>query len=162
MNLTAEEKTAALKNLEQHAAVFEAQQEKFSDLYAVFQEERFTLHTPEERRAFNPAYFKKEAEAVALMIQFAQQRIAEKKFDEAIKFLDVTFMSNLRLRQAIDLKVQCLRALGKNSEADKLAGEVLAAWPELNFFRRIFRFLGMVASDGKTLLLGMLHGGKKK
>lgn len=162
MNLTAEEKTAALKNLEQHAAVFEAQQEKFSDLYAVFQEERFTLHTPEERRAFNPAYFKKEAEAVALMIQFAQQRIAEKKFAEAIKFLDATFMSNLRLRQAIDLKVQCLRALGKNSEADKLAGEVLAAWPELNFFRRIFRFLGMVASDGKTLLLGMFHGGKKK
>ena len=162
MNLTAEEKTAALKNLEQHAAVFEAQQEKFSDLYAVFQEERFTLHTPEERRAFNPAYFKKEAEAVALMLQFAQQRIAEKKFAEAIKFLDSTFMSNLRLRQAIDLKVQCLRALGKNSEADKLAGEVLAAWPELNFFRRIFRFLGMVASDGKTLLLGMFHGAKKK
>jgi hypothetical protein len=162
MNLTAEEKTAALKNLEQHAAVFAAQQEKFSDLYAVFQEERFTLHTPEERRTFNPAYFRKEAEAVALIIQFAQQRIAEKKFAEAIKFLDATFMSNLRLRQAIDLKVLCLRALGKNSEADKLAGEVLAAWPELNFFRRIFRFLGMVASDGKTLLLGMFHGGKKK
>ena len=162
MNLTAEEKTAALKNLEQHAAVFEAQQEKFSDLYAVFQEERFTLHTPEERRAFNPAYFKKEAEAVALMIQFAQQRIAEKKFTEAIKFLDATLMSNLRLRQAIDLKVQCLRALGKDFEADKLAGEVLAAWPELNYFRRIFRFLGMVASDGKTFLLGMFHGGKKK
>ena len=162
MNLTAEEKNAALKNLEQHAAVFEAQQEKFSDLYAVFQEERFTLHTPEERRAFNPAYFQKESEAVALMIQFAQQRIAEKKFAEAIKFLDATFMSNLRLRQAIDLKVQCLHELGKNSEADKLAGEVLAAWPELNFFRRIFRFLGMVASDGKTLLLGMFHGGKKK
>ena len=57
MNLTAEKKNAALKNLEQHAAVFEAQQEKFSDLYAVFQEERFTLHTPEERRAFNPALF---------------------------------------------------------------------------------------------------------
>lgn len=162
MKLTAEEKSAALKNLESHAAVFEAQQEKFSDLYAVFQEERFTLHTPEERRAFNPAYFKKEAEAVALMIQFAQQRIAEKKFAEAIKFLDATFMSNLRLRQAIDLKVLCLRELGRNSEADKLANETLAAWPEMNFFRRIFRFLGMVASDGKTLLLGMLHGGKKK
>lgn len=161
MNLNPEEKAAALKNLEQHAAEFEKQQEKFSDLYAVFQEERFTLHTPEERRAFNPGYFQKEADAVALMIGFAQQRIAEKQFGEAIKFLDATFMSNIRLRQAIDLKVQCLRALGRNSEADELAKETLAAWPEMNAFRRIFRFLGMVASDGKTLLLGLLHGGKK-
>ncbi|HEU6448112.1 MAG TPA: hypothetical protein VFV23_06735 [Verrucomicrobiae bacterium] len=161
MNLKPEEKVAALKNLEQHAAAIEKQQEKYSDLYAVFQEERFTLHTPEERRAFNPGYFKKEADAVALMIGFAQKRIGEKKFDEAIKFLDATFMSNIRLRQAIDLKVVCLRELGRNSEADKLAKETLAAWPEMNFFRRIFRFLGMVASDGKTLLVGMLHGGKR-
>jgi hypothetical protein len=162
MNLTPEEKSAALKNLETHAAEFEKQQEKFSDLYAVFQEERFTLHTPEERRAFNPGYFKKESDAVALLIQFAQRRIAEKKFDEAVKFLDATFMSNIRLRQAIDLKVQCLRALGRDSDADKLAKETLGAWPEMNFFRRVFRFLGMVASDGKTMLLGLFQGGKKK
>lgn len=161
MNLTSEEKVAALKNLEQHSLAIEAQQKKYSDLYAVFQEERFTLHTPEERRAFNPGYFKKEADAVALMIHFAQERIAAKKYEEAIKFLDATFMSNIRLRQAIDLKVLCLHELGRQAEADKLAKETLAAWPEMNFFRRIFRFLGMVASDGKTLLLGMLHGGKK-
>ena len=128
----------------------------------MFQEERFTLHTPEERRAFNPAYFKKEADAVALMIQFAQQRIAEKKYDEALKFLDATFMSNLRVRQANDMKVECLRALGRNAEADKLAGETLAAWPEKNFFRRIFRFLGMVASDGKTMIVGFLSNGGEK
>jgi hypothetical protein len=162
MNLTPEEKSAALKNLEAHAAEFEKQQEKFSDLYAVFQEERFTLHTPEERRAFNPGYFKKESDAVALLINFAQQRIAGKKFDEAIKFLDATFMSNIRLRQAIDLKVHCLSAVGRNSEADKLAKETLGAWPEMNFFRRIFRFLGMVASDGKTMLMGLFQGRKNK
>lgn len=161
MNLTPEEKSAALKNLEQHAAELEKLQEKFSDLYTVFQEERFTLHTPEERRAFNPGYFTKEADAVALMIKFAQQRIVEKKFAEAIKFLDATFMSNIRLRQAIDLKVQCLREVGRNAEADKLAKETLAAWPEMNFFRRIFRFLGMVATEGKTMIIGFLQSGKK-
>ena len=163
MNLDSEKKDAALKNLEQRAAGLEKQQDKFSDLYAVFQEERFTLHTPEERRAFNPAYFEKEAAAVAQLLKYAQQHIADKKYDEALKFLDGTLMSNLRVRQAQDMKVQCLRTLGRNSEADKLAKETLAAWPEMNFFRRIFRFLGMVASDGKAMIVGFLSkGGDKK
>ena len=128
----------------------------------MFQEERFTLHTPEERRAWNPAYFQKESAAVAQMLGYAQQRIAEKKFEEALKFIDATFMSNLRVRQAQDMKVACLRALGRNAEADKLAGEVLAAWPEMNAARRLFRFLGMVASDGKAMVVGFLSGGGKK
>src|SRR6185312_10045395 len=127
-------------------------------LYAIFQEERFTLHTPEERRAFNPNYFKKEADAVAQLLQYAQQRIADKKFEEALKFIDATLMSNIRLRQAQDMKVECLRSLGRNSESDKLAKETLAAWPEMNFFRRIFRFLGMVATEGKTMIIGFLQG----
>lgn len=163
MNLDPEKKTEALKHMEQHAAELEKQQDKFSDLYAVFQEERFTLHTPEERRAWNPAYFQKESVAVAQMLGYAQQRIADKKFEEALKFIDATLMSNLRVRQAQDMKVVCLRALGKNSEADKLAVEVLVAWPEMNFFRRLFRFLGMVASDGKAMVVGFLSkDGKKK
>ncbi len=162
MNLDPEKRNNALKKLEQRAAGLEKQQDKFSDLYAVFQEERFTLHTPEERRVFNPAYFEKEAAAVAQLLGYAQQRIAEKKFEEALKFLDATLMSNLRVRQAQDMKVECLRALGKNSEADKLAKEVLAAWPEMNFWRRLFRFLGMVASDGKVMIVGFLKGGGKK
>jgi len=127
----------------------------------VFQEERFTLHTPEERRAFNPGYFKKEADAVAQMLQYAQQRIADKKFGEALKFLDATLMSNLRVRQAQDMKIECLRALGKNSEADKLAKETLAAWPEMNFWRRLFRLFGMLATETKTMIVGFLQGGKK-
>jgi hypothetical protein len=162
MNLDPEKKDAALKNLERRAAELEKQQDKFSDLYAVFQEERFTLHTPEERRAFNPRYFEKEAAAVARLMEFAQQRIAEKKYEEALKFLDGTLMSNLRVRQAQDMKVECLRALGRDAEADKLAKETLTAWPEMNFARRLFRFLGMVASDGKTMLVGMFSGGGNK
>jgi hypothetical protein len=163
MNLDPESKKAALENAEKRAAEIESQQDKkFSDLYAVFQEERFTLHTPEERRAWNPGYFQKEAAAVAQMLGYAQQRIAEKKFEEALKFIDATLMSNLRVRQAQDMKVECLHALGKNSEADKLAKAVLVAWPEMNFFRRLFRFLGMVASDGKAMVVGFLSGGGKK
>jgi hypothetical protein len=161
MNLDSENKNAALKNLEQRAVGLEKQQGKFSDLYAVFQEERFTLHSPEERRAFNPGYFKKEADAVAQLLQYAQQRISEKKFEEALKFVDATFMSNIRLRQAQDMKIECLHALGKNSEADKLAKEVLVAWPEMNFWRRIFRLFGMLATETKTMIVGFLKGGKK-
>jgi hypothetical protein len=162
MNLNSEKKNAALKNLEQRATELEKQQDKFSDLYAVFQEERFTLHTPEERRAYNPAYFEKEAAAVAQLLKYAQQRIAEKQIEEALKFLDATLMSNLRVRQAQDMKIECLRALDKNSEADKLAKEVLIAWPEMNLWRRLFRFLGMVASDGKAMIVGFLQKGDKK
>ena len=161
MNLDPEEKDAALKHLEQRAAEFEKQQDQYSDLYAVFQEERFTLHTPEERRAFNPRYFEKEAAAVSRLMEFAQQRIANKQYEEALKFLDGTLMSNLRVRQAQDMKVECLRALGRNAEADKLAMETLAAWPEMNFFRRMFRFLGMIATETKTMIVGFLKGGKK-
>ncbi len=161
MNLDPEKKDAARKNLEQRAAELEKQQDKFSDLYAVFQEERFTLHPPEERRAFNPAYFKKEAEAVAQLLQSAQQRIAEKKYAEALKFLDGTLLSNLRVRQAQDMKVECLRALGRDAEADQLARETLAAWPEMKFWRRLFRLSGMLATETKTMIVGFLKGGKK-
>jgi len=162
MNLDPEAKAAARKNLERKATELEQAQDKFSDLYAVFQEERFTQHTPEERRAFNPRYFEKEAQAVSRLMEFAQQRIADKKFEEALKFLDATLMSNLRVRQAQDMKVECLRALGRHAEADKLARETLAAWPEMNFARRLFRFLGMVASDGKAMIVGFLGKGGKK
>ena len=162
MNFDPEKKDAALKNLEQRAAELEKQQDQFSDLYAVFQEERFTLHTPEERRAFNPRYFEKEAGAVSRLMEFAQQRIAEKKYEEALKFLDGTLMSNLRVRQAQDMKVECLRALGRNAEAEKLAMETLAAWPEMNFWRRLFRLFGMLATETKTMIVGFLHARKKK
>jgi hypothetical protein len=71
-------------------------------------------------------------------------------------------MSNLRVRQAQDMKVECLRALGRNAEANKLANETLAAWPEMNFFRRMFRFLGMIATETKTMIVGFLSKGGDK
>ncbi|MBC8097510.1 MAG: hypothetical protein H7Y43_17030 [Akkermansiaceae bacterium] len=156
MNIDTATRAQVLANLEKRAAELEKEHDKFSDLYAVFQEERFTLHTPEERRAFNPRYFEKEALAVARLLEFAQQAIAEKKFEEALKFVDATLMSNIRVRQAQDMKVECLRQLGRQSEAEKLAQQTVATWPEMNFARKTFRFLGMVASDGKAMILGFL------
>ena len=39
--------------------------------------------------------------------------------------------------------------------------EALAAWPEHNAARRLFRFLGMVANDGKRLLVGLTEKGRR-
>jgi hypothetical protein len=162
MNLDSEAKNAALANLEKCAMAFAGDQEKFSDLYAVFQEERFTMHTPEERRAFNPKHFEKESHAVARLMEIAQKHLAARNYEEALKCIDATFMSNIQLRQARDLKAETLRALGRTKEASKILEETLAAWPEMNSARRIFRFLGMVASDGKTMVVGFLQRGSGK
>jgi tetratricopeptide (TPR) repeat protein len=162
MNLDPKSKESAERSLEKLAADFKGHQDKFSDLYAVFQEERFTMHTPEERRAFNPKHFEKETQAVARLMQIGQAYLSERKFEEALKCVDATFMSNIQLRQARDLKAQCLRALGRESEAIKLERQTLASWPEMNQARRLFRFLGMVASDGKTMILGFLQKGRKR
>jgi len=162
MNHEPQKKSEALKQLDAQAAKFAKEQDKFSDLYAVFQEERFTLHPPEERRGFNAGYFQKEAQAVGRLLEEAQKLMAAGQPAEAMKYLDGTLMSNLRVQQAQDMKVACLRALGKNSTADQLEKETIASWPRMNFARRLFRFLGMVASDGKTMLIGFFQGGKKK
>jgi hypothetical protein len=50
------------------------------------------------------------------------------------------------------MKIQCLRALGRGGEAEGLAREALLAWPETKALRRLFRFLGMVANEGRRLL----------
>jgi hypothetical protein len=64
-------------------------------------------------------------------------------------------MAELRLRAAQDMKIKCLRALGRQAEADELARENLLAWPAMNRTRRVFRFLGMVANEGRRLLAGL-------
>lgn len=153
-------RTAALKTLEERAAELSRQYDGFSDAYCVFQEERFTQHTIEERRAFDSVYLEREARAVAKLIGFAQARHNAGQHQEAIEFLDATFLSNVRVKQAQELKVACLRALGRTAEAERLAQETVAAWPEMNGLRRLFRFLGMVASDGKTMINGFLRKGK--
>ena len=143
------------------AAELMQEKEQFSDVYATFQEERHTELTPEERRMFDPKYFKQEALAVSKLILRARELIAEKKFAEAMIFLDATQLSDLRVKQAQELKAQCLRDLGRDAEAARIESENIAAWPELNGARRLFRFLGMVANDGKRMLVGLTHKERK-
>ncbi|HOH38993.1 MAG TPA: hypothetical protein PK807_01725, partial [Verrucomicrobiota bacterium] len=83
------------------------------------------------------------------------------RFAEAMEYLDATHLSDLRLRQAQLLKVECLRKLGRDAEAGRLEKEALAAWPEHSAARRLFRFLGMVANDGRRMLVGLTEKGRR-
>lgn len=146
-------RAAALKAMEEVAARLAKEQEGFSDVYATFQEERHTAMSPEERNHFNALYFKLETQAVARLILFAEELVAQGQHAEALKYLDATLLSDLRVRWAEKLKADCLRALGRQAEADQLSREILAAWPEMGAVRRLFRFLGMVATEGKRLFV---------
>jgi hypothetical protein len=137
------------------AAITKAETDAFSDLYCVFQEERHTALTPEKRNLFNPLYLKQESVAVIRLLNHAQNFINAGNFSEALKYIEATDMADMKVRAAQDMKIQCLRALGKNSEADELEKEKLAAWPEQNSLRRVFRFFGMVANEGRRLIAGL-------
>ena len=154
-------RAAALTAMEQVAAGLKKDAQSFSDIYATFQEERHAELTIEQRAAFNPLYFKHEALAVSRLIILAQEHIEKKEFAEAMECLDATQLSDLHVRQAQVLKAECLRALGRPAEADRVLKDALAAWPQMNTLRRAFRFLGMVANDGKRLLVGLTEKGKK-
>ncbi len=153
------DKKAALENLERVAAELRAASGKFSDLYSVFQEERHSELTPEERKPFSKLHYDRQTKAVEMLILIAQDFVAEKKFAEAIECLDAVNLSDLRVRQVQELKAECLRQLGRPAEAEKISAETLAAWPELNFFRRLFRFGGAFANDAKRMLVGMTGKG---
>ena len=154
-------RAAALAGLDDAAQKFSSEKENFSDLYCTFQEERHTELTPEERLDFNPKYFKQEALIVSRLIVRARELMQQKRFAEAMEFLDAVRYSDLRVRQAHALMAQCLRELGRHTEADRIADDTLATWPQLDPLRRCFRFLGMVANDGKRMLMGMTDKGKK-
>jgi hypothetical protein len=151
----------ALAKMEATAAGFEKKASEFSDLYHVFQEERHTAMSPEERDRFTPLYFKQEAHAVSQLLLHAQEHLDKKEYAGALKYIEATQMADVRVRQAHEMKVKCLRALGRNAEADKVAREAMLAWPRMNFVRRASRFLGKVANEGKTLLVGLASGGKR-
>jgi hypothetical protein len=153
---------AALENLEREAAKLRAEQEKFSDVYCVFQEERHSEVAPEQRKTFSDLHFACETKAVRKLILIAQNFIAKKEFAEALKCLDAVNMSDLRVRQVQEMKAECLQQLGKTAEAEKAAKEILAAWPEMNFVRRTFRFAGAFANDGKRMLVGLLGKNPKE
>jgi tetratricopeptide (TPR) repeat protein len=152
---------SALGKIEVLATALLKEEGAFSDLYAVFQEERHSDLTPEERKAFNPKYVGREALALTRLVSFAEQHFQAGRFTEAMEFLDATHLSDLRLRQAQHLQAECLRKLGRSAEADRLERDLLAAWPEHNTARRLFRFLGMVANDGKRLLVGLTEKGRR-
>ena len=154
-------RAAALTKLEQVAASFEKDAARFSDLYHVFQEERHTAMSPEERDRFLSRYLKQEAYAVATMLEFAQAHFDKKEYDQALKYIEVTQMADIRVRQAQEMKVKCLLALGRNAEAEQVRREAILAWPRMSFARRTFRFLGKVANEAKTLLVGLVSGGKR-
>lgn len=128
------------------------EEKAFSDLYCVFQEERHTALSPEERNVFNPLYIRQEVMAVTRLLSHAQQRMKNGNHVEALKYIEATQMADLRLRQALDMKIECLRALGRIAEADRLAGEQGLAWPEMSAARRLFRFLGMIANEVRRIV----------
>jgi hypothetical protein len=127
-------------------------EDAFSDLYGVFQEERHSALAPEDRNRFNPLYLKQEVIAVVRLLSIAQDYITKGDYQEALNYVEATQMADIRMRAAQDMKIQCLRALGRGDEAEKLAREALLAWPETKALRRLFRFLGMVANEGRRLL----------
>jgi len=146
-------RAAALKDLEEVAVRLAKEQENFSDVYGIFQEERHTAVSPEERNRFDPLYFKLETQAVARLLSFAEEFASEGNPAEALKYLDAALLSDVRVRWAEKLKVDCLRALGRQAEADQLEKQVLAAWPEMGAVRRLFRFLGIIATEAKRLFV---------
>jgi hypothetical protein len=154
-------RAAALAKMEETAASFVKDESAFSDLYHTFQEERHTAMSPEERDRFSPLYFKQEAHAVSRLLAFAQEHFDKKEYPEALEYLEATQMADIRARPAQEMKVACLRALGRHAEAEPLSRETVLAWPRMNAARRLFRFLGKVANEAKGLLVGLISGGKR-
>ncbi len=152
---------AALAKMETTAAVLLKEGSGFSDLYAVFQEERHSDLSPEERMAFDPKYVRQEALALTRLVSLAQQHLQNDRFARALELLEGTLLADLRLRQAQHLQAACLKKLGRNEEAVRLERDLLAAWPEHTIARRLFRFVGMVANDGKRLLVGLTEKGRR-
>jgi hypothetical protein len=152
---------SALAKVEQVAATLLQEEGPFSDLYTVFQEERHSDLTPEERLAFNPKYVRQEALAVSRLVSMAQAHFQDGRFAQALELLEATHLSDLRLRPAQSLLVDCLKKLDRPTEAERVEKELLAVWPEHNTARRVFRFVGMVANDAKRLLVGLTEKGRR-
>lgn len=152
---------SALAEMEKLAQEYAKEKDQFSDAYCVFQEERHTEMTPEERQVFDPKSFRPESLAVSRLIVMAEEAIAAKRFAEAMEFLDATAYSDIRVRYAQMLKADCLEATGQPAEAERLRRETLAVWPQMSLLRRAFRFMGMVANDGKRLFVSLKEKPKK-
>jgi len=138
-----------------YARINKDEKDAFSDIYCIFQEERHSALKPEERNLFYPLYLKQEATAIIRLLTHAQNFIQQKQYAEAMTFLEATDMADMKVRAAQDMKITCLRALGKTAEAAALEREKIAAWPEQPALRRIFRFLGMIANEARRAIAGL-------
>jgi hypothetical protein len=141
--------TAALEKT--WAGLVDKEEKAFSDLYCVFQEERHTALSPEDRDVFNPLYIRQEVMAVIRLLAHARDLLKNGNPADALKYVEATQMADLRLRQAQELKIECLRALGRREEADHLEREKVLAWPDMTAARRLFRFLGMIANEARRI-----------
>jgi hypothetical protein len=148
-------RTKAMARMESVAAKLAVEEDSFSDLYATFQEERHTDLSPEQREAFDPLYFKQECQGVARLIAIAKERMAQGQQAEAMKYLDAVQLSELRVRSAQKMKAECLRALGRAAEAQRLDQETLVTWPQMHAARRLFRFMGMLVTEAKRIIISM-------
>jgi hypothetical protein len=144
----------ALAAMEAFAATLAKEGENYSDLYATFQEERHTAVSMEQRNSFDPLYFKQEARAVTRLILLAQEAMARSQHAEALTLLEGTQLSDLRVRYVERLKIECLRALGRQAEADRIKEDMLAAWPQMVLTRRFFRFLAKFVNEAKRMVSG--------
>jgi len=131
---------------------FRAESQNFSDLYAMFREERHSNLTAELRQTFGERYFNLEARAVAKLLAQAQSLIKAKNHTEALDVLEIILFSDLRSRHVNQLKAECLRAVGKTDEAEALTRENALMWPENRLLRRLLRFVAYVFVEAKRMV----------
>ena len=131
---------------------FRAEQTNFSDLYALFREERHSGLSPEQRNRFDENYFVLEARAVARLLAMTRNHREAKRPAEALSILDAVLYAELRSPHVNKLKAECLRALGKTSEAEKLEAESAHMWPDNPLLRRLFRFVAYIFVEAKRMV----------
>ena len=131
---------------------FHEETKNFSDLYAVFREERHSNLTAEQRDTLDERYFILEARAVARLLAKVSFMIKAQRFEEALVVLQVVAYADIRPRFANVLKAECLRATGKPAEADKLLQENAQIWPDNPLVRRLFRFVAYIFIEAKRMI----------
>ena len=106
------------------AAIVKDENNAFSDIYCTFQEERHSALAPEDRNLFYPLYLKQEMAAVIRLLTTRKNAMAAKNYSGALEFIEATQMADLRVRAAQDMKIACLRALGRDAEAEELTRKI--------------------------------------
>jgi hypothetical protein len=131
---------------------FHEESKNFSDLYAIFREERHSNLTPEQRQTLDERYFNLEAKAVGRLLAKASAMIKAGRFDEAMMVLELVAFSDIRTKFVNLLKAECLRATGKPDEAEKLTQENARMWPDNPLLRRLFHFIAYIFIEAKRMV----------